>query len=59
MRHLITHGGQEAQVNGHLTDFPAQKRIHTKALSPIWALGDLAPASVAPLAGSLAKVVCS
>lgn len=47
------------RAGGCLTDYPAQKRIHTKALSPIWTLDGLAPESVAPLAGSLARAVCS
>lgn len=38
---------------------PEQMGIHTKALSPIWALGGLAPVSEAPLAGSLARAICS
>lgn len=48
-----------AQAHGCLTHFPAQKGIHTKTLSPIWVLGGLAPASVGPLAGSLAWAICS
>lgn len=58
-RHLRPHGRGEAQAHGCLTHSPAQKGIHTKTLSPIWVLGGLAPASVDPLAGSLAWAICS
>ena len=53
------HGMGETWAASCLTDSPAQKRIHTKSLSPVWALGVLVPVSVAPLAGSLARAVCS
>lgn len=58
-RHLHSQGRREAQAHGCLTYSHLQKRIHTKILSPIWALRGLVPASVAPLAGNLARAVCS